>query len=162
VAEAEELKTLLRGGAAATTQPTTRSAMAERYVQALEPTEPERFLRQPSLIRNLGFSRSPHDKVFALVDEAGPAESAEKHRVVVVPLARSLKWAVIELLEVKPIYRGEFELQRNALQQQNARVVSQSFLISWFDPDNIIRRTGYVPAAPAQNAEKAEADPASE
>jgi len=148
VAEAAELKTLLgQTPAVGAVEPATQPATA---AQALEPFEPERFVRQPSFIRNIGYSPGLHDKVFALLDESATQPAADQHRVIAVPLARYMKWVVAELLEEKPIYRGDFEAQRETLEQQNLRTLLQTVWSQWFDPDNISARAGFVPATPPQ------------
>jgi hypothetical protein len=58
---------------------------------------------------------------------------------------------VAELLEVEPIYRGEFEQRRAELEQQSRWARFQQFWGAWFSPENIFQRAGFVPAsAPEQ------------
>ena len=123
--------------------------LSERYLRMLEPFEPEQFLRQPRPIRNLGYAPGLHEQVFALGEQAGP-DATEPHRVIVTPLAKSLKWAVVELLEVKPIYQGEFDLKREELEAQAYMGRLQMFWTDWFAPKNILARTGYVPKLTAE------------
>ena len=157
VTGADELKRLLGQKDApdeaaepeSTSQPksTTRPALpdpAERFIRALEPFEPEQFLRQARGLKNVGYAPGLHELVFATPDQGGP-DPALDHPVIVAPLARALKWTVAELLEVKPIYRGEFELIREQLETQAYMPRLQTFWYTWFDPQSILARTGYVP-----------------
>ena len=102
-------------------------------------------LGQASPLKDVGYSPNLHEKVFSLADESGP-DATEGQRVLVAPLAKTRKWAVVELLEVEPIYHGDFEMQREELEQQAAWIQGQVFYQAWFDPENILRRAGYVAA----------------
>jgi hypothetical protein len=150
VAEAEDLKAMLSSTEEAS--PTADPAAvprADRYVRMLEPVEPEVFLRRPSpryLVPNVAFAPNLHEKAFALAEESG-TDAADTHRVVAVPLARNLRWAVVELLEVKPIYRGDFEMKRQELEQQTIEDSFGTCYERWFTPEYIFARAGYVPAA---------------
>jgi hypothetical protein len=151
VAGAEELKSLLRQDdgqedaqkPASTTQPNPLDP-AERFLRALQPFEPEQFLRQPRPLKYVGYAPKLHEMVFAPPDEGGP-DPTQEHPVIVVPLARSLKYAVVQLLELKPMYQGEFELKREELERQAYMDRAQEFWQEWFEPKNILARTGYVP-----------------
>lgn len=153
VAEAEELKAMLGEAAApATSEPAATQPAPSRYRRMLDPFEVDPFTRQPSLLRNEDlvsvFSPGLHEKVFALTDEAGPNTSAGR-RMAVVPLARTLRWVVVELAEIKPVYRGDFQMQRLELEQRAAGSQGWAAYRAWFEPDNILQRAGFVPAAPA-------------
>jgi hypothetical protein len=146
VAEAEDLKALLSDAEeSSTTQPAT-APTTDRYLRMLEPFEPEQFFRKPRRpIDGVGLAPNLHERVFALADEGG-SDAAEPHRVVAVPLARAFRWVVAELLEVKPIYRGDFEMKREELEQETIRTQLQMFYEKWFSSENILSRTGYIPA----------------
>lgn len=147
------------------TEPASQPAESGRYVNMLGPFEPERFMRRPSRLTYAGTeqleARSLHEKVFALA-EAGTEQASEEHRVVLVPVANNRRgvaaetlefqpvWVVAELLDITPIYRGEFEMVREQLEQRVAWARRQTFITAWFKADNIIRRTGFVPAAALQ------------
>ncbi len=146
VAEAEELKALLSSTEASSTPEPVPVPDANRYVRMLEPYEPEEFFRTPRRpLANVVFAPTLHERAFALAEEGSPGAVAA-HRVAAVPLARNLRWAVVELLEVKPIYRGEFELKRAELEQQTIETQFETCYERWFSPENILARAGYIPA----------------
>ena len=151
VAAAEELKNMLRQEDEQERpdepESTTRPALpdpAERYLRALEPFEPEQFLRQPRPLKYVGYAPGLHELAFASPDASGP-DPTQKHSVIDAPLAKSLKWAVVELLEIKPIYQGDFELKREELEAQAYLGQLEAFWYDWFEPKNILARAGYVP-----------------
>lgn len=166
VAAAKELRALLgevpsasqpataaagQSSSAATTQPTgsaaTQPIRQNRYIRMLKPFAPRQFLRLPrGGLPNIGVARHLHERVFALAATADSQPGAG-HRVVAVPLARQFKWAVVELLGIEPIYRGEFELARERLERQLGWSRQQMFVVGWFKAANVIKRTGFVPAA---------------
>jgi hypothetical protein len=148
VAAAEDLQQMLRAEVE-TTEPasTTRPSPpdpTQRFLDALEPFEPEQFLRQPRFLKSAGYSPRLHERVFAPPEEGGP-DRAREHAVVVAPLAKTLKQAVVELLEIKPIYRGEFDLKREELEAQAYLGQVEQFWMAWFEPKNIQARARYVP-----------------
>jgi len=146
VAEADALKAMLSASEeGALPEPVAAPGAANRYVRMLEPFAPTEFTRRPRPFQNVGYSPGLHEKVFALAEE-GRLEVPEAHRVVVAPLARNLRWAVVELLEVRPIYHGEFEMKRKELEQEVTQSDVQAFYLAWFDAENILSRAGYVPA----------------
>jgi hypothetical protein len=126
-----------------TAQPTPPDP-AERYLRLLDPFEPEQFLRQPRFLKNVGYAPGLHERVFAPADQGGP-DLTQEHPVIAVPLAKTLKWVVVEVLEIKPIYQGDFELKREELETQAYRGRLQTFWTEWFEPKNILTRTGFVP-----------------
>ncbi len=146
VAAAKDLKKMMgqKEQETPTTEPAAPPDPAERYVQMLQPYEPEQFLRQPRFLKNVGYTPGLHKQVFAPPAEGGP-DQTEVHPVVIAPLARTLKWAVVELIEIKPIYQGNFELKREELEAQAYMARFQAFWYEWFDPKNVMARTGYVP-----------------
>jgi len=73
-------------------------------------------------------------------------------------LATQTRWVVGELLEVHPIYRGDFEAKRPQLEARLQFALQREFLSRWFDPDEIRRRTGFVEVRPGgEPAEQAAA-----
>ena len=138
----KELRALLGEGE---DQPTSGPAasVARRYLRELEPFEPKRFGRWPTFIPNIGRSESLHKRVFEAVEQPAPEGG---HRVVVVPVATSGKWVLAEPLEVEPIYRGDFESMIDKIELQVVRSKYFAFQSSWFDADNICKRTGFVPS----------------
>jgi len=148
VAEAQELKALLRGPhPPSDTQPATQPA-PEIYVKLLEPVKPAKFTRTPEYVQNVGLAPGLNEKVFELAEQ-GPAAEGE-HRVVVVPVATFRKWVVVELIAVNPIYEDDFDAQREQLSRSLTGQSSQQLMRLWFDPENIRRRTGFVAAAQPQ------------
>ncbi len=122
---------------------------SERYLAMLEPFEPEQFLRQARPIKNIGKAPELHDQVFAPAEQGGP-DLTQEHPVVVAPLAKTLKYAVIELLEIRPIYQGDFDLKREELEAQAYMGQLQPFWYDWFDPKNVLARTGFIPNLAAE------------
>lgn len=141
VMDAADLKKLLGADSAASSQP----ADVQAALKKLEPFTPERFRRQAGFIPNLGFARDLNEAVFKLIDERADASSSPARQVLVVPLANSYKWIIAEVIRVKPIYRGEFESQREQLEQRAAYPAQQRFYMSWLEPRNIVKRTGFQP-----------------
>lgn len=135
VAQDEGLRKLLGADSSATSQPAT----VEAALKKLTPTSPEKFRRQAGYIQNVGFSTELNEAVFKLADQSDSAA----HKVVAVPIATTRQWVVAELIRVKPIYRGEFDSQRDQLERQAAYPSQQQFAVGWLDPENIIRRTGF-------------------
>jgi hypothetical protein len=154
VAEAEELKALLSDAEAppATTQSVTSRPYTGRYVRMLRPFEPESFTRQAGFINNVGMAPNLTEKVFAPAEPHNP-EAPDGHRVLVAPVANNRKWVVAEVLQLSPIYRGDFDLRREELKRDVAMGAWETCLGGWFDPENILRRANYVPAAPTSQPE---------
>jgi hypothetical protein len=146
VAQATELKALLSEAPDNITMLPTTVPASGRFVKQLEPYEPETFSREAKPLSGVGFAPGLHEKVFDSFTEAGETPPGQ-HHVVVVPLARTGKWAVVELLKLKPIYRGEFEMARSELEQQTSYSEGAEVYGAWFEPDNVIKRTGFVPTS---------------
>ena len=88
-----------------------------------------------------------HTELFARVE--GPfSTTMPPHLVVAAPSVRERKWAIVEMVELKPLYEGEFEQDREQRQQEAAQTVQRSFSTAWFDVDNVYKRAGFVPAQP--------------
>lgn len=152
VADDPEILHLYTGAATqpdapAATQPTADVQLATRQ---LGPFTPEgRFMRRPGGLREVPVSPLLHEQVFALAD-APFSSTAPVHRMVVVPVARERKWIVAELIEVKPLYEGEFDAAREDQVQQTASRVQQRLAAAWYNVENVYQRTGFVPAAPVE------------
>jgi hypothetical protein len=123
--------------------------LSERYLAMLEPFEPEQFLRQARPLKNIGYAPELHEQVFAPVAQGGP-DLTQEHPVIVAPLAKTLKYAVVEVLEIKPMYQGDFELKRDELEAQAYAGELQPFWYDWFNPKNILARTGFTPKIAAE------------
>lgn len=143
--EATELKQLLADAEEAKkaqSQPADQPPIPPDYVAKFGPTLHERFRRSPGMYPHLGYSPTLADRVFKLVDEtagAGPVA----HRVTVVPTPAMRTWAVIELESLKPLYEGDYAAAKQAL-TQTMQYEFRSFVMGWFDSENVRKRTGYV------------------
>jgi len=117
-----------------------------RYLGPLRPSRP--FTRVPSYVHDyVGLAPNLHKQVFALV-ESQPS-TGPVHRVALVQVTEDQKWVVAELEEIKPIYAGDFENRRADL----VRTSQEEWLHlmrSWYDAENILRRTGFVRAQPPE------------
>jgi hypothetical protein len=146
VAQAEELRALLEQAEVAATQPADGSApppRAPRYVADLEPHTPERLTRTTRMMRpKLGATTTIPKGIFALADE--PAGD-DAHRVGALPFAKEFQWVVAELLDVQPIYEKPFEqqLQASRSNPQTDMMKFRIFLMDWFQPENVMKRTGF-------------------
>jgi hypothetical protein len=139
VAEAETLKAILKTAEERTAQE-TEGTIAEKYLENLEPTRPARLSRSIRFIRPLGQVTNVQEAIFEL--DATPATgSAPAHRVGKIPVASQFKWAVAELIEVKPLYEGGF-IQRVARQNPNYG----RFIQAWASAENVRERTAFKPA----------------
>jgi len=162
VESADELRQILADAEQwAASQP---ASAAERgptaYTRYLGPITPTgRFTRTQSHVHQyVGVVEGLHKQVFALADS--PNDDGQAHRVVAVPAADKHKWIVAELEEVKPIYAGDFVKQQSSIGYRDRRVTAGGFTIAWFERENILKRTGFVPTKPpeAETDTKAETD----
>ena len=128
----------------------TKPDVAKRYLDMLEPFEPEKFSRQAGFIKNVGYSPTLQEKVFADPSHGGP-DLTQAHPILVVPMARALKFVVIEPLEILPLYQGDFELKREELEKRASWKQIQTFMTEWFDTENIKARAGYIPVVAAED-----------
>lgn len=141
VAQAEVLKQLMAAADGQRDQASQPLAPKPGgYLEKLLPFEPPRFGRMPTTIRGIR-SQLLHDKVFELFDSG---KLTDGHNVLTVPDAKDTTWIVAEVLEVKPLYRGEFARVLTSLQQQASRIMLTNFQSDWCQIDNIKKRTGYV------------------
>jgi hypothetical protein len=153
VAEASELRQQLEEAQQA--QATDPNEPNTPFLAHLGPFEPPgRFGRRASFIPKVGSAPKLHEEIFKLSQEQpgpGPADESDSENravrpVVAVPLPPGLKWIVGELLEVRPLYAGDFAEQREALSEQVDNFHQQIVWRLWFDPENVRRRTGFQPA----------------
>ncbi|MGE0479725.1 MAG: hypothetical protein AB7Q17_04560 [Phycisphaerae bacterium] len=144
----EELRDILTAAAERTaTQPADPTRIKPRFVEALGPITPPAFTRQPRPLQPPAslMNEKLHAEVFALADaSAAGGGPADPHRVVLVPSAKDQKWIVAELVDVQPVYEGEFETQREALAQRAVQRERGAFQTAWFAPDNIRKRAGLL------------------
>lgn len=144
VAEATELREQLE--AAQQAQPSDGEEPQIPFLEHLGPFDaPAKFGRRASFIPRVGSVAKLHEAIFRLADESG-AQTRPARSVVAVPSPPGLKWIVGELLEVLPLYAGDFAEQRGALTEQLDRFHQQLAVRLWFDPENVRRRTGFQPA----------------
>lgn len=128
-----------------------------RYVEALGPNPgPSRFTRRPTSLLHVGMTANVPRKAFELVT-AAPSATAPAYKVAAVPVANEFKWVVLSVNELKPLYMGDFERQKEALKMQ-ALAQSNMPTMFWFDPSSIHERLGFRLAAgvPAKNSEDAQ------
>ncbi len=144
IGEATELKEQL----VAATQPASEPAESQPasatpdYVKALGPITPASFTRQPGFIPALGVVLPKlHTEVFALLKTP---TSTSSHRVTLVEMARSYRWVLAELVELKPVYQGDFTNALPIMQQSDFMNLQQQLAFQWFDPTRIRERTGFV------------------
>ena len=64
-----------------------------------------------------------------------------------VPVANVHKWAVAELVEIKPIYQGPFEEQLAQSLRTAEYGAVQRFYQDWLSPRNVQDRVGFRPEA---------------
>lgn len=141
--EMVELRGLLSAAdAAATTQPTA-ALTAMKYLEAFGPSVPkEKMTRQSAFLRGAGNALKLAKALF----DASEATTQAAHRVVLVSSPSNEKWFVAELVEVKPLYEGEFADRRAALENRERQMIQGQLANDWFDPEKIYVRTGFKPA----------------
>jgi hypothetical protein len=145
VDEAAELRQLLEAAQQAQTPAPGEPEIP--FLDHLGPFDaPAQFGRRASFIPRVGNVPKLHEEIFRLADES-PAATRPARAVVVVPSPPGQKWIVGELLEVLPLYAGDFAEQRSALSQQLDNFHQQLAWRLWFDPENVRRRTGFQEAA---------------
>lgn len=120
------------------TQP-ARQASRTGYLAKLLPFAPPSFGRSPIPIHGI-HSQLLTDKIF----DPQTAKSADGHHVVVVPAADKHAWIVAELLDVKPMYAGEFDKVRGTIEQRTQQMNASTFQYEWCNPDNVKKRADYV------------------
>jgi hypothetical protein len=133
--QATELKAALQAAEQAVPADAT---VKPQYVQALQPITPDRLTRAGGMVTGIGPTRLIPKTLFQLADSLGTA-TAPAHLVAAVQDAKSFKWAVAEVQQLKPIYAGAFE-QKLA---QGDRALMRRFYEVWADPNSLQQRTGY-------------------
>lgn len=141
VTEAEALRTLLRQADSPGEPVESQPATAGKFEQGLNVVTPVRFGRRPSQVRGVGISEALHKRVFELADD--PAAAGKTHRVAVVEMAAAGKWVVVELIEAKPLYRGEFDASLPRLEQGNPYLNQLIFYQNWFSVENVAARARF-------------------
>ncbi|MCG3126766.1 MAG: hypothetical protein CHACPFDD_01621 [Phycisphaerae bacterium] len=147
VAEAEELKQLLTGATSrsATTRPDGKPALKIDYVQRLGPSTPsQKITRSTAFVPPLGMVGGQIKKVFDLA--AADAATQPGRKVHLAPLPGTQKWGVIEVVELKPLYAGEFEQQKPAVRQSLLRTDWGDFQELYYDALNVRARAQFKPA----------------
>ncbi len=142
VSQSEELVAAVGRAETAARDEQGRLPFNKRYAEMLGPFTPSQPLTREALFidTKLGYLGSLAEKVFA----AGAPREGE-HSVVAVPMVPSRRWAVVEVLDIEPLYQGDFDLERAAYANQSIRDAAQTFQMEWFEPENIYKRTGYKP-----------------
>jgi hypothetical protein len=137
VSQSEELVAAIGQAEQAARDEQGRLPFNKRYAELLGPFTPNQPLTREALFidTKLGYLGSLASKVF----EAG------EHSVIAAPMAPSRRWAVIEVLDIEPLYEGNFDLERVAYGNKAIGEAAQTFDQEWFDPLNIHKRTGYQP-----------------
>lgn len=145
IANFQELSNLIREASTPASQPASAPATPKpNYLGAYTATTPTgAFTRRARPLPNVGVSNSLHREVFAAA-EAPPSATAPAHKVVLVPQASAQKWVLAEVLELKPVYQGDFDAQLEG-QLQRARTMDYStFRQNWFKPENIRARAQFA------------------
>ncbi|MCH8807540.1 MAG: hypothetical protein IH986_15845 [Planctomycetes bacterium] len=156
VAESDVLKTLLRQAEVLDAASEEPPRQPTNYLKPLGPFTPRDFSRSRAFVFHEGvvlFTPKLPEAVFALADEPTTATSPA-HKVGLVQIANSQKWVVVELIELEPVYAGDFEKQRPTLARRLAFQDQRALVLGWFDPDLLRQRTGFVSSRKAQEAEQ--------
>ena len=133
-----------------------RPPPAPEYVNALGPNKPSLpFTRNTAVVQWVGQTRKLPREVFALA-EPDSQKSTGTHNVAVIEVADLLKWVIVELEQVKPLYAGEFDQQRATLLGRPASDLRWPLQMNWFARDNVRQRCGFVRAVAGQDSEPAE------
>lgn len=141
VEQDEALRDLLRGPEPDTEATTQPSPARQRYLDRLGPLTPERFTRQANFLRAASvYCRALHEELFKAAESAGGGRP-----VAVAPAASYFCWVVGEALEIKPIYQVNFAAARGQLEQQLSQQAQFTFARTWFDAENIRKRTRFEP-----------------
>ncbi|MBW7905090.1 MAG: hypothetical protein LC135_06410 [Phycisphaerae bacterium] len=111
------------------------------YREALGPFAEKAFSRVTTVLQelNIPVERLP-EAVFGLSYTTGDSQPA--HRVVVQAAPRSFNWVVAELVQVDPIYRGEFEARLPQLLTAAEQRGMEELYRGWFNPQNVKLRAG--------------------
>lgn len=145
VAEAGELRQQLE--AAQQAQPAEPGEPEIPFLDHLGPFDASpQFGRRSSFIPRVGSVPKLHEEIFRLADDSAAATRPAR-LVVAVPSPAGPKWIVGELLEVLPLYAGDFAEQRSELSTQLENFHQELTWRLWFDPENVRRRTGFQEAA---------------
>lgn len=147
VAEAEELRAILATGETAgpATQPAVSSIPPElhvRFVERLGPFTPDgNFTRSTTWGANFGDASELPKRVFELAD--APESQPTGRRVALVPSADDVRWLVAEVVEVKPLYEGEFAQRLPMLINLGRQTEQRDLQTLWFNSEQIRARAGF-------------------
>lgn len=151
VGEAEELKSILaEAGAATAGDGPDAAAIANRYVEPLTPFAPTGFTRSPKPLKNVGYAPELHEKVFERLDE-GVSPGTFTIEMAVLPATQ--RCIVAQINGMTPMYDAEFRSATDQLQQQVMFSNQRNFLMLWFNPNEVLTRTGFQPARPNTETE---------
>jgi len=150
VEQATELKAALTAAEQAVP---ADAAIKPKYTEALTPTTPKTLTRVSSFVEGVGPSTVIPKQLFGLADSLGTS-TAPAHLTAAEPDAKSFKWVVAEVEQLKPIYAGAFE---QTLARPDSSLMGP-FIQVWADPNSLQQRTGYKAAfqAPKDKAPEAE------
>jgi hypothetical protein len=152
VAEADELRDLLATAdarRASESQPAAPGPGGQRFeldanetfMGLCEPHTPVRpITRNPTFVDGLGYVPQFSERVFELAGDGGSAPAA---RATTVPVPERLRWTVVELVEVDPIYAGDFQNRREDFSMRDLRMQGQQLLMLWFSAEQVRARAGY-------------------
>lgn len=126
-----------------------------QYVSSAKPRE-----KQITRYGSVGFGLDTGDKVQRTVFEMGTEQDAvtgpAHDEVVRLDVADALKWVVVQLKEIKPLYENEFALQRSSLVRESVGQQQRAAGIGWIYPANVRQRTHFVSALPGGDEETPE------
>lgn len=148
--EMSELKDVLtQADTPPTTQPGELPPPKSNYLTAYGPNLQDKFPRSQRFVPNVGVSPNLHKRIFEIA-ELSSESPPPAHRVVLVAMGQTQRWIVGELKEVRPLYHGDFEAQRDQLQRRAGAEEDSSFYAAWFESAGIRERTGFVAANAAK------------
>ncbi len=146
-AEAKQQLELLLDAEQPESQPAAEPRANERYLQELTPERPPNLTRLSPMVGKLGSVSSVQKAIFDLADEP-QTDTSPAHRVALVPVASQFKYAVAELLELKPIYAGGFAKDLDQMGLAGDQAEMYGLTRGWFAPENVVLRTGYQAVPP--------------
>ncbi|MBL8879446.1 MAG: hypothetical protein JNG88_10035 [Phycisphaerales bacterium] len=148
--EMTELREILtQADAPPTTQPGEFPAPKSNYLAAYGPVAQDKFPRSQRFIPNVGVSPNLHKRIFEIA-ELSSESPPPAHRVVLVSMGQTQRWIVGELREVRSLYQGDFDVQREQLQRRTGAEEDNKFYAEWFDSAGIRARAGFVAANAAK------------
>jgi hypothetical protein len=143
--QATELKQILAAAepSASPLNPSPAPKPEGPYLKEFGPAAPpEPVTRDSDLGPYLADSQKLPQEIFAAMEDPAP-ETGPAHVVVEGDVAKLFKWAVVEVEDLQPLYRGEFEQQRSAFQRSHPGLAGLEVGRGWFDSQNIRLRNGF-------------------